>query len=56
MGDIEKHVKIEYIKIVGPICIYWLWEGQNRVDAAEISRNQSPFNQKELSGSEASHS
>ena len=36
-------------------CNCWPWGGRNRVDAAEISRNQSLFYQKEPSGPETSH-
>ena len=32
--------------------LFWLWLGRNRVDASEISRNQSLFCQTEPSGPE----
>ena len=40
-------------QIVGPTFVsFWPWGGRNRVDAAEISRNQSSFCQQKPSGPE----
>ena len=40
-------------QIVGPIFFFEPWGGRNRVDAAEISRNQSLSYQKEPCGPES---